>query len=74
MSAARPVRRTYDFGERRPVVATIHPDGVVEFREKGRRRSFCAHLRALYFAAVKQAVETDRESRQAERRAARRGG
>ncbi len=63
----RPVRRTYDMGERRPIVTTIHPSGVVEFREKGRRRVYTAHIRSLFTRAVQHAVEDEKKQRRVER-------
>lgn len=73
----RPVRRRFDLGERRPIVVTLLPNGVVQFREKGRRTTYEAHLRTLFGAAVRYAVAEARKEKLAQRaarRAARRNG
>lgn len=67
----KPVQRIYDLGERRLIVVTFNPNGVVEFREKGRRRIYEAHLKALWLRAVRNAVEDDKAAKKAERAARR---
>lgn len=56
-SKSRPVRRLYDLGERRPVAVTFYPNGVVEFRLKGKRQRYEAHLAKLFRVALNNAVE-----------------
>jgi hypothetical protein len=71
MKPRRPVRRVYDLNERRPIVATFQPDGVVVFREKGRRKTYSAHLRTLFIHAVRIESALERERKKQERAARR---
>jgi hypothetical protein len=71
MKPMKPVRRIYELGERRPTVVTFYPDGIVEFREKGRRKVYAAHLKALWLRAVRNAVEDEKAAKKAERAAKR---
>jgi hypothetical protein len=67
----RPVRRTFDLGRRRPVIVTVYESGVVEFREKYRRKVYAAHLKNLFVRAVQNVVADERAQRKAERAARR---
>ena len=63
--------RVFDLGERRLIAVTVHPDGVVDFREKGRRLKYSAHLRSLLTVALRNFAD-DEKRRKKEERAARR--
>lgn len=51
----KPVTRVIDFG-RGPVAVTMHPDGLLTFREKGRRTVFAVPIAAAFVQAVGRAV------------------
>lgn len=68
---SKPVTRVYDLGERRPVVATFKADGVVEFRLKGKRQRYEAHLRSLFRRAVELYADAEKRQKRIERAAKR---
>ena len=47
----------------RDVVVSLHPDGTVSFREKGRRTSYDIALSAVMWMAVKARAEELRKER-----------
>ena len=61
---SRAVTRMVDFG-RGPVAVTLHPDGLVIFREKGRRTRFSLPIGAVFAQAVGRAVALERDARKA---------
>jgi hypothetical protein len=66
----REVTRVVDFG-RGPVAITLHPDGLVIFREKARRTRFALPIGAAYVQAVGRYVSAQRAARKAARKEAR---
>jgi hypothetical protein len=51
----KPVRRVVEFTQRtgfRPLVVTLHPSGLIMFREFGRRRVYALPVMAAYRFAV----------------------
>lgn len=67
----KPVKRIYDLGERRLIVATFYPSGIVEFREKHRRKVYAASLRHLWLKAVLIAADDLKKERKLARAAKR---
>lgn len=70
-SRTRPVKFTFDLGERRPVHVTVHPTGVVEFRLHHKRTKYEAHMRSLLTKALHNFVEDERAAQKAMRAAKR---
>jgi len=64
----KPVTRTARL-VRGVIHVTLHPDGRIEFRERGRRKSFALDLNALFARAVAAAVASERAERKRERQA-----
>ena len=59
---SKPVTRVVDFG-RGPVAVTLQPDGLITFREKGRRKVFAVPLSAAFVQAVGRAVTAERAAK-----------
>jgi hypothetical protein len=60
----KPVTRVVDFG-RGPVAITMRPDGLLTFREKGRRKVFAVPIAAAFVQAVGRSVAAERVARKA---------
>jgi hypothetical protein len=56
---------------RGPVHVTLHADGLVSFREKGRRKSFTLPLSSVFLRAVDAEVAREKAERIAARKARR---
>ena len=63
----KPVTRVMDFG-RGPVAITMHPDGLLTFREKGRRKVFAIPIAAAFVQAIARALAAEKAARKAARR------
>jgi hypothetical protein len=64
------VARVVDFG-RGPVVVTLHPDGMISFREHRRRLRFYLPIGAAFVEAVGRHVSAERAAKRAARKARR---
>jgi hypothetical protein len=56
---------------KRPLIVTLHQDGYIVLREKGRRTSYSIPIEAAYWMAVKKAADSlrmERLARKKERR------
>jgi hypothetical protein len=67
----KPVKFTFDLGERRPVHVVVHPNGVVEFRLHHKRMKYEAHMRSLFTKALHNFAEDEKEKKKAARLAKR---
>ena len=66
----KPVSRRVDL-PRGPVVVTLLPEGLVSFRERGRRTSFTLPLSAVFLRAVDAEIARKKAEKRAARKAAR---
>ena len=70
-SRTKPVKFTFDLGERRPVHVVVHPSGVVEFRLHHKRTKYEAHMRSLFTKALHNFAEDEKAEKKAMRAARR---
>lgn len=66
----KPVSRRADL-PRGPVIVTLRPDGLIEFREHRRRKTFVLPLAAVFLRAVDAEVAREKAEKRAARKAVR---